>query len=579
MGKMETIKTKIKRMGLKQKTVMFTMLFFLFVVILSSVTFFFIYKNMRKETIEKAMDSVVRQKKDEIEGYFDNLETLAYSLGYSAWMQTLTQKSSLDPRTMQEIEQGIKDFLTSVVNMNGDMKLAAIMENGIRLNSPSGYLDYSIDLKQEDWYPEFMRHGKYIEEGEGKGVYTKGTGWYLNIYYPINNQYSMRQEGILVITIPHSGVLSMADMGIDGEYMRLKNEKGVVIADKIPEKVQNEVEKGISVYNVRNEDIDIGGKTWQMEIVLDTASLVVDSRNIWIGFTMVLLLGALFFVLAAVLFSRYLTAPILQCRDSMIKIRNNQMGINMENHYHDEIGEMIDGFNEMSDSILDLIEKNKIISTLQKETEYQMLLQQINPHFLYNTLEIINGLILSKKETEAVAVCETLGQIFHYNLKQDKWIKVKDEMAYIRRYLLLMEYKIPDLSIFYDVDGSVEERLILKAVLQPLVENCIKHGFAGKTGECCITIAVKEETDGLQISVMDNGNGITREKYISLLKELEKIKENPNQKKESSAHIGIWNVFHRLYLEYGDSMQFHIMAKENLGTRIQIKLPGGTEDV
>lgn len=97
------------------------------------------------------------------------------------------------------------------------------------------------------------------------------------------------------------------------------------------------------------------------------------------------------------MFSRYLTVPILQCRDSMIKIRNNQMGINMENHYHDEIGEMIDGFNEMSDSILDLIEKNKIISTLQKETEYQMLLQQINPHFLYNTLEIINGLILSKK--------------------------------------------------------------------------------------------------------------------------------------------------------------------------------------
>lgn len=146
-----------------------------------------------------------------------------------------------------------------------------------------------------------------------------------------------------------------------------------------------------------------------------------------------------------------------------------------------------------------------------------------------------------------MAVCETLGQIFHYNLKQDKWIKVKDEMAYIRRYLLLMEYKIPDLSIFYDVDGSVEERLILKAVLQPLVENCIKHGFAGKTGECCITIAVKEETDGLQISVMDNGNGITREKYISLLKELEKIKENPNQKK-NLRHILEYGMFFTVFI-------------------------------
>ena len=569
MGKMETIKTKIKRMGLKQKTVMFTMLFFLFVVILSSVTFFFIYKNMRKETIEKAMDSVVRQKKDEIEGYFDNLETLAYSLGYSAWMQTLTQKSSLAPSTMQEIEQGIKDFLTSVVNMNGDMKLAAIMENGIRLNSPSGYLDYSIDLKQEDWYPEFMRHGKYIEEGEGKGVYTKGTGWYLNIYYPINNQYSMRQEGILVITIPHSGVLSMADMGIDGEYMRLKNEKGVVIADKIPEKVQNEVEKGISVYNVRNEDIDIGGKTWQMEIVLDTASLVVDSRNFWIGFTMVLLLGALFFVLAAVLFSRYLTVPILQCRDSMIKIRNNQMGINMENHYHDEIGEMIDGFNEMSDSILDLIEKNKIISTLQKETEYQMLLQQINPHFLYNTLFSIQCMVEFGKNTQAVqmlaAYIDLLKRTLHVGREL---IPLKEEFENTEKYLVLQQIRYGN-KIQYkcEMEKETEKLLVPALIIQPLVENAIFHGIEAKNEEGIIIVESSVEGEILNITVSDDGLGMS-EKRLDCLRKSLKSDEN-----RTGRTIGIFNVLNRIRIYFGQEYGLTVDSMEGIGTTITIRLP------
>lgn len=579
MGTAIGIRVRVQRMGLKQKTVLLAMMFFGAVVVLSCVTFFSIYENMRQETAEKAMDNVVHQKKDEIEGYFENLETLAYSVGYSTWMQTLTQKSSLDVRTMQEIEQGVKDFLASIADMNGDIRLAAVMNNGIHLNSSNGYLDYSVILEEEPWYPRFLKEGKYIEEGHGKGIYTRGTGWYLNIYYPINDRYSMGQVGILVITIPQSGVQKLAEMGTDGEYMVIKNENGNIITDNIPNEVKKRVIKDVSHYNIRRKKVDIGERDWEMEIVLDTSGLVVDSRNIWIGFTVVLLLGALLFVFAAVMYSRYLTVPILQCRDAMIKIRNNQMGINMENSYYDEIGELIDGFNEMSDSIYDLIEKNKIISTLQKETEYQMLLQQINPHFLYNTLEIINGLILSHKENEAVEVCETLGQIFHYNLKQDKWIRVKGELAYIRRYLLIMEYKIPELSVYYDVDKDVEEREILKAILQPLVENCIKHGFAERAGECCITISIAEKSQSLEIAVMDNGNGMTRERYLSLLKELDKIRQNPNQKKESSAHVGIWNVFHRLYLEYGEDMDFQIIARENYGTRIQIKLPGGKKYV
>ena len=123
----------------------------------------------------------------------------------------------------------------------------------------------------------------------------------------------------------------------------------------------------------------------------------------------------------------------------------------------------------------------------------------------------------------------------------------------------------------------MEKKKILKAVLQPLVENCIRHGFAQKTEECCISISIENQDGKMCISIMDNGRGISREKYISLVKELQDIRDNPNQRKESSAHIGIWNVFHRLYLEYGDAMDFQIISKENAGTRIQMVLPGEDE--
>lgn len=115
--------------------------------------------------------------------------------------------------------------------------------------------------------------------------------------------------------------------------------------------------------------------------------------------------------------------------------------------------------------------------------------------------------------------------------------------------------------------------------MQPLVENSIKHGFYEKSGECCLTISITKEKEKIQLLVMDNGNGIDQEKYRYLMEEFQAIRKNPNQRKEASAHVGIWNVFHRLYLEYGERMEFKITAKEGKGTRIQIYLPKGDNNV
>ncbi len=279
------------------------------------------------------------------------------------------------------------------------------------------------------------------------------------------------------------------------------------------------------------------------------------------------------FLSLAVVMSRYLIVPITQCRDAMNEIRDDHMGVYIENRYQDELGDLLDGFNEMSASIHELIEKNRAVSMLQKETEYQMLLEQINPHFLYNTLELINGLIFSGRNETAIHVCETLGQIFRYNLKRNKWVTVREELDHIRKYLLIMEFKIKGLSVYYEVAEDVLDKKLLKAILQPLVENCIRHGFAEQAGDCCITVMIRETEGTTEIMIMDNGAGIGQERLEELTKTMEKIRRDPVERPDSSVHVGIRNVFHRLCLEYQEAMDFEIVSREGAGTRIRIRFP------
>lgn len=575
---MRKLKEKISALKLKKKTILVVVLLLVAAVLISSMTFYALYKKMSEETVKKNMIRFVEQKQSDIKEYFHSIHTLAYSMSYSSWMQSLFQQRGKDIRTIWEVEDNTSYFMGSVSDMNGNIRISTILNDHVRITVPHGnHLDYSIDLQQQDWYPEFQKEGVYVETGVGKGIFTRGNAWYMNIYYPINNMYSQEQMGMLVITVDEKNMEQFMDGEGVGGYLSLKDAKGNVIAENLPKRVK---EKEIGQrYSVKEESIKIQNTFLSMEIVMDKEMFRVDNTNIWIGFCIVLVGMIIVFVIIGTIFSHYITTPIIKCKEALLRVRNNEENVHLENPYRDEIGDLLNGFNEMSESLHDLIEKNRMMSILQKETEYQMLLQQINPHFLYNTLEIINGLILSKKENEAVKVCETLGKIFRYNLNQCKWITIEEEMIYIRQYLLIMKYKIPDLTVYYDIEGKLQGNKILKSIMQPLVENSIKHGFYEKAGECCLTISITEEQDKIQLSVMDNGTGINQEKYRCLMNEFEAIRKNPNQRKETSVHVGIWNVFHRLYLEYGEKMEFKITAKEGKGTKIQIYLPKGDNNV
>lgn len=567
-------KASFGKLGLRKTIIGIVLLFFFIVVVLATVTSCIIIERNTAQTVERSLSSMNEQRKNALETYFQQMKDVAITTCYSNWLQTLFARHKTYYE-MQKIQDNVMDFLSGLESYYDGAKFVVWLDNENRIKSHSTYyLDYSIDLTEKEWYPELEEKGKYVEIGTGTGIYKEKENWSVNLYYQIRNNSTLDQEGILVTHIPEETVRKYLDTNFEGSYAELYDEEGKRITGTLPEyllenrDLQTE-EKELSVFDTK----------WKIVVYLDKESLVVNQDSVWTIYLFVVMMAVVLFWALAVVFSRYLMIPILRCRDAMTEIRNNHMGIQVEHSYQNELGELMNGFNEMSASIGLLIEKNKTISLLQKETEYQMLLQQINPHFLYNTLELINGLILSGEREQAVRVCETLGQIFRYNLKRDKWVQVQEELDYIKQYLLIMKCKVRNLSVYYEVEAGVVKKKILKSVLQPLVENSIRHGLVKQYQDSCITVMIENLEEGIGVMIMDNGVGISGERMKALKMDIDRIRENPVQKSESSAHIGVLNVFKRLYLEYGERMHFNISAREGAGTKIQIVLPEGGEDV
>ena len=567
-------KASFGKLGLRKTIIGIVLLFFFIAVVLATVTSCIIIERNTAQTVERSLSSMNEQRKNALETYFQQMKDVAITTCYSNWLQTLFARHKTYYE-MQKIQDNVMDFLSGLESYYDGAKFVVWLDNENRIKSHSTYyLDYSIDLTEKEWYPELEEKGKYVEIGTGTGIYKEKENWSVNLYYQIRNNSTLDQEGILVTHIPEETVRKYLDTNFEGSYAELYDEEGKRITGTLPEyllenrDLQTE-EKELSVFDTK----------WKIVVYLDKESLVVNQDSVWTIYLFVVMMAVVLFWALAVVFSRYLMIPILRCRDAMTEIRNNHMGIQVEHSYQNELGELMNGFNEMSASIGLLIEKNKRISLLQKETEYQMLLQQINPHFLYNTLELINGLILSGEREQAVRVCETLGQIFRYNLKRDKWVQVQEELDYIKQYLLIMKCKVRNLSVYYEVEAGVVKKKILKSVLQPLVENSIRHGLVKQYQDSCITVMIENLEEGIGVMIMDNGVGISGERMKALKMDIDRIRENPVQKSESSAHIGVLNVFQRLYLEYGERMHFNISAREGAGTKIQIVLPEGGEDV
>jgi two-component system sensor histidine kinase YesM len=292
-------------------------------------------------------------------------------------------------------------------------------------------------------------------------------------------------------------------------------------------------------------------------LVEDTVSQIRLVKNIFSIFLIVLS------IIVAVVLSRNMSNPIYALVKASKRVAVGDFSADTPLPRQRELRELTENFNQMERDISKLIYENYEISLREKETQLMALSMQINPHFLYNTLNTINMLSIKNKDYETSDLIVSLSEMLQYTYRnQTEKGRVEDEYAWISNYLYIMSRRYQ--GVFrreIDIDEDVMDCKIPKLILQPLAENAILHGFRNIDYMGILKIQIKGDENALHLKVSDNGVGMEQ-------KELERFMEAASQ----NGHVGISNVHRRLTLVYGEQYKFCAISAPGVGTEIRIDL-------
>lgn len=293
----------------------------------------------------------------------------------------------------------------------------------------------------------------------------------------------------------------------------------------------------------------------------------VTKINIMFG-----VIGLLLVIFATLYVSFKITSPIRILVKYIQQVEKGNMKVQFESLGNDEIGILGFRFKKMMEKINDLIDREYKLELENKTNQLKVLQSQINPHFLYNALQSIGTVALKNKVPQIYTLVTHLSIIMRYgmNMEEDR-VPLLKEINYTKAFLLLQKERFGDqLHYSIDLDPKLNDVLVPKMLLQPIIENYFKHGFENRDGVGEIKIECKRAESELLINVLDNGVGVSE----SRLEEIDRNLKDKNKKIEGAeSNIGLKNTYARLKLYYDESATLRLQNLEEGGFLVSIRLP------
>ncbi len=294
-------------------------------------------------------------------------------------------------------------------------------------------------------------------------------------------------------------------------------------------------------------------------LILITLLLIIVARNIFVPITLV-----------TAFINRIKNEDIRQIRERL-EVRGYSEIITMA----EELNSMLDQISELTERLIAANSRLFETQLVKKHTEIAMLQSQINPHFLYNTLEAVKGMALETGATRVVDMTKALGRIFKYAVKADEVVSLAEELDILKAYIFIQQVRFRDrFTAKHSVSEEALRCMIPKMILQPLVENAVTHGLEMKKTGGRVEIAAAISGDGvLEIWVADNGDGMEGEDLKRLKETLSRSESAEDFSTTGNRPIGLRNVQSRIQLLHGDEYGVTIESGSNTGTTVSIRLP------
>ncbi|HIR27041.1 MAG TPA: histidine kinase, partial [Candidatus Choladousia intestinigallinarum] len=317
---------------------------------------------------------------------------------------------------------------------------------------------------------------------------------------------------------------------LEEDFFQSLQESGEICSEQIYEGTE---------YVVTNFDSDYNG--WHYISMKDKAQVLKSCSWVTQMVAVQILLLLLLSTLGVYMIQRYIIRPIQKMAVVMNMPEKELVGKSLQIEQEDEIGKLYESFNEMNARIKNYIEKNNEMNKREKEYQMQALNAQINPHFIYNTLDTLQWMAMDIPAPEICRLISSFSDILRYSIsKKESIVTLEDEIKCLRNYINIYEERYEMAFSRFQIDERIYPYKTFKMLLQPIVENAIIHGFSHNMEEALIEI--KGEIDGEEalIRICDNGAGISQERILYILS-------------KDSDRIGLSNINQRLKLLYGEA--------------------------
>ncbi len=408
----------------------------------------------------------------------------------------------------------------------------------------------------------------------------------MNFQYSQNGKlYAMKSDQfrpVLVVHVLEETLASLYESSVnyEGSTYAVVNEEGVILSSDnrlfpitslVPEQILAlKSSSGYTSYWIDNVEYllcydDMEGFDWfsfcliPMSEVIQTTKDQMQSSQRWI--TMVLLAASVFI---AALLSSTISKPIASLTKAAERVSTGDFSADTPVPRGKDFRILTQTFNHMEREITRLIDENYKISLQEKDTQIMALTMQINPHFLYNTLNTINMMAIMNEDHETSELIVSLSEMLHYSFKNnEERIPLSDEVQWTINYINIMSRRFA--GVFETRIEIPDELLVYKVpkfFLQPIVENAILHGFEGMSGGGLLRLCVRKEGDFIIFTVSDNGKGMEVPDYRNVL-----------SKTGGEGSIGLSNVYCRLSLIYGDNYSMDLRSEPGVGTTFYLILP------
>lgn len=603
---MKHLKNRILRLSIRKKLIFYSYLVITPVLLCISVLLFLHnYNSALRQEEESCMQAVLN-----VSGSIGVLQSNIMEMGtYICINKDIT--NILTDNAPQVLNRNAKlwedyaplEIIQDMVAIDGQIKTLAIYpENGVNpylscVDRSAYILDMEQVREQEIYALAVQEKGKFLWQRldqRPQDTYQLNHYDKIVMYREIYNLARNKKLGFLVIGSKaepfdeicqnalrnkEESIVVLSEYGV--ELVRCGNVEDDTVSEMVQEKsredfgkelVKSSTWKGYQIYQCRNEDTGtIVYKMVPKVGMLDFVDTII--------YTPMALLTAFLVGMypVLILISNIISKPLHTLSIAMEKFKQGDFSQKVEVMTYDEVGEASACFNRMVDDIRELIDKNYVMAIRERESELDVLQAQINPHFLYNTLDSLYWKAIESDNEEMGEDIFSLSQLFRLVLSRGNGIvMVRTEAELLERYLHIQKMRFGKrLEYEIVIEEQILEEEIPKLILQPFVENAIVHGFEKVEEDFFLSITGEKRESHMVFRIRDTGVGMSRE-------QLETIWEKKEDRQYASQRIGryaIKNVRERLELLYHEDFQLVIESKKGEGTEVTISIPLGLKEL